>query len=317
VRDNYDRLHYPPDGVARDARYTRYLGPGTLLRTHTTAMLPGALRLLAASRVEDLLLVCPGLVYRRDCIDRLHTGEPHQMDLWRLWSGAPATVDDLERMTEAVIAASLPEAEDWRTTPAVHPYTEAGRQIDVRMGDAWIEIGECGLASPEVLTEAGLAPEVTGLAMGLGLDRLLMVRKGIDDIRLLRAEDPRIRGQLQDLAPYRPVSRQPPVTRDMSIAVDAGVDAEGLGDRVRVLLGDDSPCVEELAVRSRTPYAELPAAARARMGMLPSQDNVLLRLVLRHPDRTLTRAEANALRDRVYLGLHEGDVRELSPVAKH
>ena len=84
ISDNYDRLHYPPGGAARDARYTRYVCDTALLRTQTSAMIPGLLRRLAAAPPEDVLLACPGLVYRRDCIDRLHTGEPHQMDLWRV-----------------------------------------------------------------------------------------------------------------------------------------------------------------------------------------------------------------------------------------
>src|SRR5262245_45425114 len=84
VADNYDRLGYAPDAAARDARYTRYVGGGRMLRSHTSAMIPGALAGLAAERPgPDVLLLCPGLVYRRDVVDRLHTGEPHQIDLWR------------------------------------------------------------------------------------------------------------------------------------------------------------------------------------------------------------------------------------------
>lgn len=313
VTDNYDRLHYPPDGVARDARYTRYLGPDTLLRTHTSAMIPGVLRVLAGARVEDVLVACPGLVYRRDCIDRLHTGEPHQLDLWRLWRGRAAVETDLMDMIEAVVDAALPEAQSWRASAAVHPYTLAGRQIDVRVNEEWIEIGECGLAAHAILGEAGLDAGVTGLAMGLGLDRLLMIRKGIDDIRLLRSADPRVSAQLVDLAPYRPVSRQPPITRDLSIAVDAAVDAELIGDRVRDLLGDEHLCIEALTLLSETPHAELPRSAVERMGLGPSQKNVLLRLVIRHPDRSLSRAEANTLRDRIYLAVHAGTRSELSP----
>lgn len=87
VADNYDRLGYPADGAARDARYTRYVTARTLLRTHTSAMIPGLLRSLALDPPADVLLVCPGLVYRRDAIDHLHTGEPHQLDLWRVTRG--------------------------------------------------------------------------------------------------------------------------------------------------------------------------------------------------------------------------------------
>lgn len=308
VADNYDRLHYPPAGVARDARYTRYLSPSKLLRTHTSAMIPPLLRSLAASRIDDVLLVCPGLVYRRDCIDRLHTGEPHQLDLWRLRAKAPPLDRcDLESMIEHVVAATLPGSHH-RLAAAMHPYTLDGLQIDVRAGDEWVEIGECGLASPAVLREAGLGAEVSGLAMGVGLDRLLMLRKQLDDIRLLRARDPRVATQMLDLAPYRPVSRQPPIRRDMSIAINAGAIAEDLGDRVRDALADDAGSVEEVAVLSETAYDELPPQAIERLGMRPHHKNVLLRVVLRDLERTLTHPEANCLRDRIYAALHEGDV---------
>ena len=309
VADNYDRLRYPADGVARDARYTRYLAPGRLLRTHTTAMIPPLLRTLAATEVRDVLLVCPGLVYRRDCIDRLHTGEPHQVDLWRLRRGPALSTEDLEPMMAAVVDAAVPGAR-MRARSTAHPYTEHGRELEVERGDAWIEIGECGVVSPEVLRGAGLPPDVSGLAMGLGLDRLLMVRKGIDDVRLLRCSDPRVRDQMQDLSPYRPVSSHPAIRRDLSVAVDADATPEELGDRVRAAMGDEAACIESVTVRSETSYAELPASAITRMGIAPHQKNVLLAVVIRDLHRTLTAAEANRVRDRIYAAIHEGSARE-------
>jgi phenylalanyl-tRNA synthetase alpha chain len=144
--------------------------------------------------------------------------------------------------------------------------------------------------------------------MGLGLDRLLMLRKGIDDIRLLRAEDPRIAEQMLDLAPYRPVSMMPAVQRDLSIATDELLDGEALGDRVRGVLGSRADLLESCAVVSATPADQLPPAARARLGIADGQLNLLIRLVLRALDRTLTHAECNALRDDVYGALHQGRV---------
>src|SRR5262245_17300827 len=88
IADNYDRLHYPADGAARDTRYTRYVCESALLRTQTSAMIPPLLRRIAPAPPDDALLVCPGVVYRRDCIDRLHSGEPHQLDVWRVSRGA-------------------------------------------------------------------------------------------------------------------------------------------------------------------------------------------------------------------------------------
>lgn len=308
VADNYDRLHYAPDAVARDTRYTRYVSDTQVLRTQTSAMIPPVLRSMAGVPPQDVLSACPGMVYRRDSIDRLHTGEPHQMDLWRVRSGPPLTQGDLTAMIAAVVGAVLPEVEA-RWTATEHPYTLGGLQIDVRDGGRWVEIGECGLALPAILAEAGLDPShVSGLAMGLGLDRILMLRKGLRDIRLLRATDPRIASQMLDLSPYREVSSMPPVRRDLSIAVRADLAGEELGDRVRMALGERASSVEEVAILSETSLADLPDAAVARLGMTPGQKNVLLRVVLRDLERTLTHEEANVLRDDIYEALHEGSV---------
>jgi phenylalanyl-tRNA synthetase alpha chain len=308
IADNYDRLRYPSEGVARDARYTRYVCDVALLRTQTSAMVPPLLRRLAESDDRDVLLVCPGLVYRRDCIDRLHTGEPHQLDLWRVRQGAGLGKGALQRMVATIVDAVLP-GRQWRVLTAEHPYTIGGLQIDVRDGSSWVEVGECGLAHPEVLSASGLSNH-SGLAMGLGLDRLLMLRKGIDDIRLLRATDPRVATQMLDLSPYRAVSSMPPVRRDLSIVVRATATSEELGDRVRAALGDRADAIETVDVVSETSYDSLPRAARTRLRMSPDQKNVLLRVVLRDLARTLTHDEANELRDAIYAAVHEGEVKE-------
>lgn len=292
VRDHYDRLRYPADAVTRDRRYSRYLNPDHMLRAHTTAHVPALLRDLSDNPRPDVLLAVPGMCYRRDVIDRHHVGEPHQLDLWRI--GPSLGEADLTAMIERVVGAVLP-GHVVTTPPSPHPYTLDGREIYVD----GVEVGECGLAHPEVLAAAGLPPSTTGLAMGLGLDRLTMLVKGIGDIRLLRSADPRVAAQMADLSPYRPVSSMPPIRRDISVAVDAEVDAEVLGDRVRSALGAEVESLEEMAILSETPYAELPVVARERLGIRAGQKNVLLRLVVRSHDRTLTAAEANDLRDRV------------------
>lgn len=305
IRDNYDRLHYPPDGAARDARYTRYVCETAVLRTHTTAQIPPLLSELSGRPPDDALLVCPGLVYRRDSIDRLHTGEPHQLDLWRIRRGAPLTDDDLRGMVARVTGAALPGRRH-RTNPTTHPYTEGGLEIEVMDGSGWVEIGECGVALPALLREAGLPDDTSGLAMGLGIDRLLMLHKGIDDIRVLRARDPRIAAQLLDLSPYRPVSRMPAVRRDLSLVLDEPVSESELGDRIRSALGERAEMVESLRILSDTAYSELPRHVTERLGMTDGQRNTLVRLVLRAVDRTLTHAECNALRNAVYRELYRG-----------
>ncbi|MBY8847969.1 hypothetical protein [Saccharothrix longispora] len=300
IDDNYTALGYPPDAITRDARYTRYTTPGRMLRSHTSAMVPPALRELGArDDWDDVLLACVGVVYRRDAVDRVHSGTPHQLDLWRVSRGERS----LDGLVHAVVTAAVPGLE-YRTTPAAHPYTTAGRQVDVLVGGTWLEVAECGLAARHVLRRASLPDDVRGLAVGLGLDRLLMLRKGVPDIRLLSSDDPRVAAQMLDLSPYRPVSRHPAITRDISVSAAADADAETIGDAVRAAIGD---LAEEVVVVDETPVADLPPTAVARLGARPGQKNVLLRLVLRHPARTLTDEEANAARDAAHAAVHEGD----------
>jgi phenylalanyl-tRNA synthetase alpha chain len=308
LADNYDALHYPADGAARDARYTRYVSPTQVLRTQTSALIPPTLHALAGAPPPEVLLVAPGLVWRRDVIDRLHVGEPHQVDLWRIRTRGPVLgASDLAGMI-ASVAEAVVAGLSVQVTPAEHPYTLEGRQIDAKVAGQWVEIGECGLALPSLLAEAGLPEGSSGLAMGLGLDRLVMIRKGLDDIRLLRATDPRISAQMLDLAPWRPVSNRPPIRRDLSIAVPVETVAEELGDRVRDALGARATDVEAVEVLSETHGEALPTVARERLGMVEGQKNVLLRVVLRAHDRNLTDAEANELRDAIYAALHQGTV---------
>lgn len=305
---NYDALGYPPDGVARDARYTRYVTRRRLLRTQTSAMIPAALRMIAKANYEDVLLVCPGLTYRRDAIDRLHVGEPHQLDLWRI-AQRPLGRAELEEMIDVATQAMLPGAR-LTLTPAQHPYTVDGLEVHADVDGRLVEILECGLAAPRLLDRAGLpSDEYHGLAMGIGLDRMLMLRKGIDDIRALRSADPRIAAQMLDLEPYRRPSPQPAIRRDLSLAVPAETTPEELGDRAREALGGRAAAVEAIEVLAETPHDDLPAAARDRLGIAPGQKNVLLRLVIRDLERTLTADEANRLRDDVYAALHAGSVR--------
>jgi phenylalanyl-tRNA synthetase alpha chain len=322
--DNYDRLGYSPNDVTRDSRYSRHVSPTVMLRSHTSAGVPA---LLDSLRTEmghyDRIHALPGLVYRRDSIDRTHVGAPHQVDLWRLKARGLLGAAELDQMMAAVVEAVLPASlhpdVEWRASPATHSYTDTGRQLDVLVTQPdgtreWLEVAECGLVAAQVLRGSGLDPRRwAGLALGLGLDRALMLRKGIRDIRLLRSTNPDIQSQLLDLFPYRPVSVMPEVKRDLSLVLGsaAEADVELLGDRARTALGPEADVLVALEVRAVTAAPALPPAAVERLRLAPDQVNVLVRLVLQPLERTLTDGEANRLRDRVYLALHRGRVLEL------
>ncbi|MGM7775896.1 PheS-related mystery ligase SrmL [Arthrobacter sp. KNU-44] len=298
VADNYDRLGFNESDVTRDQRYSRYVSPTVMLRSHTSASI-------------DELWAIPGLVYRRDSIDRTHVGTPHQVDLWRVSSREHLASDDLKKLIAALVQAVLPGAQ-WRAVPAVHPYTREGLQVDVLMDGEWLELAECGLMAPHLFSEAGLDPaKWSGLALGMGLDRALMLRKGIPDIRLLRSTDKRIEQQMLDLSRWKPVSQLPSIRRDISIVVPADLDAEVLGDRVRTALGEQAEDLESVELLALTESGELPAAARERLRIRDGQANALIRLVLRPLTRTMTDPQANQIRDIVYLALHEGPAKEL------
>ena len=265
VADNYDALGYPPDGPARESRYTRYVDAGRLLRSQTSAIVPSALRTLAPTAPGDVLVCAPGLVYRRDAIDRLHVGEPHQLDLWRITERPMARLD-LEAMIAAVVEALLPGAQ-WRALPASHPYTEDGREVEVLAGGEWVELLECGLAHPRVLAAGGLGGH-SGLAMGIGLDRAVMLRKGIGDIRLLRSDDPRVAA---------PDARPRGLSRGLGAAAGAARHEHRLRARPH-RRGPRRPRPRRAERRAgrvgrggrrraRTPAAELPPSARERIGI--------------------------------------------------
>lgn len=188
VADNYDQLGFSPRDVTRDQRYSRYLSPTTMLRSHTSADIPAALRARASEdppAVRDELIVVPGLVHRRDVIDRTHVGEPHQVDLWRLRVDHRVSGTDPDDLAGAVVDAVLPGAR-WRATPSPHPYTDLGRQLNVHHAQEWLDLAEFGL--------------------------------------------------IADLGPWRPVSRLPPIRRDLSVVIDDPTDDEQLGDLVRLVL---------------------------------------------------------------------------------
>jgi phenylalanyl-tRNA synthetase alpha chain len=111
---------------------------------------------------------------------------------------------------------------------------------------------------------------------------------------------------MEDLSCYKPVSLMPPVTRDLSIVLDNDMTDDDIGDIVRESLQENAEIVELVETLSQTPYQELPEAAQKRLGISPSQKNILLRVVLRALDRTLTTEECNQYRDQIYEALHKG-----------
>lgn len=308
--DNYDALGYPKNEVTLSERYTRYVSEELILRTQMTSVVPSLLKSYSKNLEESKLWLCPGIVYRRDVVDRTHVGEPHQMDVWYLKKGA-TTRQDLLELIEVIVGTVgkiLKTKLNYRCNETSHHYTEEGLEVEINYQGKWLEILECGLAGKKLLTNCGIDTSISGgLALGMGLDRLVMIAKGIEDIRILRDEDERIQKQMLSLEKYKSVSKQPMIKRDLSLAIEKDVILEEVCEQIQELLGDKSSLVEEVVLVSKTSYENLPSVAKERLGIKEGQDNWLLRVKLRHPSKSIESQEANDVYKILYERLHQGN----------
>lgn len=313
VEDNFDKLLFPYDNAGRASTYTRYTDGDHILRTHTSAHVPQTFKEFYEEfngDIPDTIFVFLGLVYRRDVIDTKHLDVFHQMDIWTLQKNGdrkPFEREELIRLVKMVFDAVIPGNEPI-VYDAVHPYTVGGIEVYAKFGDSQLEILEAGLAHPEVLRAAGFDPEkYSGLASGMGLDRLVMTLKGVPDVRFLRSVEPRIAEQMKNINKFKEVSSMPPIARDMSYCVPDNFTEEDISEEIKIAFGDKAFLVENVSILSRTKYEDLPEIAREKLGAMPGQDNVLVNITLRHPDLTMTKKEANELYDKVYPKLHKGN----------
>lgn len=183
---NFDSLNFKPDHPARELQDTFFVEPTSahlMLRTHTS---PVQMRSLL-SRDLPLYVVCPGQVYRTDELDATHTPVFHQIEGLAVDKGL--TMADLKGTLEHMARAMFGEEAKIRLRPNYFPFTEPSAELDVWHPDAkggprWIEWGGCGMVNPNVLRAAGVDPEVySGFAFGMGIERTLMFRNGVQDMR--------------------------------------------------------------------------------------------------------------------------------------
>jgi len=308
AEENYGLLGYDPAEVTLGSEHTRWVDECSLLRTQTTSQIPAALQRAAQVRHpgQTILLAAPGITFRRDSRDRWHCAEPHQMDIWVLGDPELATHEHLLRLVGDILMSAVPEKQ-WVYSDSPHHYTEGGIEVNVLNDGAPVEVLECGRIARSLLERLKIDPlRHGGLALGMGLDRLTMLRKGIPDIRLLRDQNVRVQAQMHDLNPWSAVSRLPSIARDISLAVTPGLSEEVLTERMLLAAGGSSDWIEEMQVKGRWAFSELPAQAIERLGLMPGQENVLLRVVLRDCSRSITTAEANALYADIQAAMHEG-----------
>ncbi len=197
---NFELANIPQDHPARDMQDTFYIDPNTLLRTHTTAMQMRELE--KAHGQTPIKLICPGKVYRRDDDDATHS---HQfMQCEGLVVGEHVTLADLKGTLEFLANKMFGEGRQIRFRPSYFPFTEPSVEVDVSCpfcngkgcnvckGSGWIEILGAGMVHPHVLEMNGFDPDkCSGFAFGVGLERVAMLKYGINDIRNFYINDAR------------------------------------------------------------------------------------------------------------------------------
>ncbi|MBR2684616.1 MAG: phenylalanine--tRNA ligase subunit alpha [Erysipelotrichaceae bacterium] len=197
---NFEKANTPKNHPARDMQDTFYVDVETLLRTQTTAI---QMRALEAGKDNlPIKVICPGKTYRRDDDDATHS---HQfMQIEGLVVGENITMGDLKGTLDYMAKAMFGNERTIRLRPSYFPFTEPSIEADVSCfncggkgcrickGTGWIEILGAGMVHPNVLEMAGIdSKKYTGFAFGVGVERVAMLKYGIDDIRNFYINDVR------------------------------------------------------------------------------------------------------------------------------
>ncbi|MEK3881842.1 phenylalanine--tRNA ligase subunit alpha [Paenibacillus sp. PL2-23] len=201
---NFEALNLPKNHPARDMQDSFYVTDEILMRTHTS---PVQVRTMKAKEgMTPVKVICPGKVYRRDDDDATHSFQFNQIE--GLVIGKGIRMSDLKGTLLQFVQQMFGAQAQIRLRPSFFPFTEPSAEVDVtcvqcgghgcRMckGTGWLEILGCGMVHPRVLEMGGYDPEeVSGFAFGMGVERIALLKYGIDDIRHFYTNDLRFLGQ--------------------------------------------------------------------------------------------------------------------------
>ncbi|MEK7180460.1 MAG: phenylalanine--tRNA ligase subunit alpha [Patescibacteria group bacterium] len=190
---NFDALNIPAHHPARDMWDTFWLKPPEdrkLLRTHTS---PVQIRYME-THTPPFRIIAPGKVYRHEATDATHEAQFYQVE--GLIVDKNVSLANLKALLEVYFRKLLSDKINIRFRPSYFPFVEPGVEIDIEFKGRWLELMGAGMVHPKVLEAVGMHPrEWSGLAFGVGLDRLIMLKYGIEDIRSLYNGDLRLVNQ--------------------------------------------------------------------------------------------------------------------------
>lgn len=292
---SFDLFNFPSDHPARSRSDTYYVDDSHILRTHTTIMWYYYLTLeKAKEKIAKGLhvgVMAYGKVYRKDEIDRHHMNVFHQMDGLYLCPKEQKVISqgDLENVLKEIARSIYGPTIKCRFNIDNFPYTEPSIEMEIEREGHWIEVLGGGLVRTKVLENLGVDPgKYNGWAFGFGLERLAIVSMELPDIRLLRSEDPRIKKQLYLGNKFIPVSKYPPIVRDVSFVVNESFIPNNYFDLIRDIGGD---LVEEVRLLDKYESPE-------KFG--PDKTSYTYRIVYRSNDRTLLSSEIDPIQEKIY-----------------
>ncbi|TVP53583.1 MAG: phenylalanine--tRNA ligase subunit alpha [Halomonadaceae bacterium] len=194
---NFEALNIPAHHPARAMHDTFYFNPGTLLRTHTS---PVQIRTMEVGK-PPFRMICPGRVYRCDS-DQTHTPMFHQVE--GLLVDKKVSFADLKSTVEAFLQVFFERDLKVRFRPSYFPFTEPSAEVDIEWGTEsdgstkWLEVMGCGMVHPRVFENCGIdSDEYAGFAFGVGVERLAMLRYGVNDLRTFFDNDLRFLRQFR------------------------------------------------------------------------------------------------------------------------
>ncbi|AWX43003.1 phenylalanine--tRNA ligase subunit alpha [Metamycoplasma cloacale] len=190
---NFERLNIPKEHPAREMQDSLYLEPNKLLRTHNTGITARGLELYKNQAFSQFAL---GKTYRNDEEDATHTHQFTQLDLVSIGNHSFAT---LKTTLQELLSYVLEEQVVIRLRPSFFPFTEPSVEVDVFFKNRWIEVLGAGMVHQKVLNMAGYTNNMNGIAAGIGIERIVMIKYGIDDIRELYGNDKRFLKQFKTL----------------------------------------------------------------------------------------------------------------------
>jgi phenylalanyl-tRNA synthetase alpha chain len=199
---NFDALNFPPDHPARDMQDTFFIeneGEELLLRTHTS---PVQIRVMQGME-PPIRSIMPGRVYRNEAINARSLAEFHQIE--GLYIDKNVSLAELKATLMVFAKRMYGEHSKFRFRPSFFPFTEPSAELDISCylcggegcrickHSGWLEIAGCGMVHPNVLRAGGIDPEIySGYAFGFGIERVTLLKTGIDDIRLLYENEARV-----------------------------------------------------------------------------------------------------------------------------